>query len=93
MHDSAAEFHKTGMGFLIADLELGLTFMDVAGTSTDADTARRNHANARTAYETVLGMKSRVALTPAEEALVNDKLDLLKARLDDASLPGVTPPD
>jgi hypothetical protein len=81
------------MAFLIAELELGLTFMDVAATSASTDTTRRNQAHARVAYETVLGLKNQVPLTATEEALVNEKLDLLKARLDSASSTGVTPPD
>ena len=93
MPDPAAEFRKTGMAFLLAELELGLTFMDVAATSASTETTRRNHAHARVAYETVLGLKNQVPLTATEQALVDEKLELLKGRLDSVSSDDVTPPD
>jgi hypothetical protein len=43
------DWNQSEVSFLFTDLDLAMTFMDVADTSDIEETPRRNHANARTA--------------------------------------------
>ena len=78
-----AHVRRSGAEFIMADLELAFTFLDIANTSQVADTACRNQENARTAYDTVLRFlpRSLAALSVAERKSVRDKLAELKSRL------------
>ena len=78
-----ARFRRSGAEFVLADLELAFTFLDIANTSQVADTACRNQENARAAYDTVLRFlpRSVAALSVAERQGVQDKLADLKSRL------------
>jgi hypothetical protein len=77
--DDAAQVHKwrrVGAEFIIVDLEVAFTFLDVARTSGDAETSRCNQKNARTAYETILRFlpRSLAAFTAAERRDMENKL-------------------
>ena len=78
-----ATFRRSGAEFIMADLDLAFTFLDIASTSQVADTACRNQENARTAYDMILRFLPRSidALTGAERQSVQDKLADLKSRL------------
>jgi len=80
-----ASFRRTGAEFIIADLDLAFTFLDIASTSRVADTACRNQENARTAYDMVIRFlpRSIAALSVAERQTVQDKLTDLKSRLEE----------
>lgn len=67
--------------FLLTDIDVALTFMDVAETTDIEDTVTRNHQNARKAYDTVLDFLSKLTLTPTDRQQVETKLAILKARL------------
>jgi hypothetical protein len=43
-----------GVEFLLVDLDVGMTFLDVAEASRIEETKHRNRNNARKAYDTVL---------------------------------------
>ena len=70
--------------FLLSDLDLALTFMDVADTTGIEETAHRNHENARKAYDTVLDILSRLTLKIAQRDAVESRLAVLKSRLESA---------
>ena len=74
---------RSGAEFIMADLDLAFTFLEIASTSQVADTACRNQENARTAYDMVLRFlpRSIAALSVAERKGVQDKLADLKSRL------------
>jgi hypothetical protein len=76
--------HFGGVDFLIVDLDTALTFMDVADTTTIDETARRNHKNARKAYDTVLRLLRDLRPTRDQRKIIEDKLMLLRARLEAA---------
>jgi hypothetical protein len=78
-----ASFRRSGAEFIMADLDLAFTFLDIASTSQVADTACRNQENARTAYDMVVRFlpRSITALSAAERQGVQDKLADLKSRL------------
>jgi hypothetical protein len=48
------DVNQSGVEFVLIDLDVGMTFMDVADASRVADTMSRNHNNARRAYDAVL---------------------------------------
>jgi hypothetical protein len=79
MGDLEEEFEKASIGFLLAELELAMAFMDLADTSRLEDTKTRNYGNARTAYDTVLRLLPK--LKSGQQPAVNEKLSLLKDRL------------
>ena len=67
--------------FLLIDLDIALTLLDVAETSEFRDTAERNHKNAKTAYDTVVAKLPEVSPTPVQDELLREKISLLRARL------------
>jgi hypothetical protein len=48
------DWRLVGAEFIISDLKLAFTFLDIARTSLVMETVRRNQENARTAYNAVL---------------------------------------
>jgi hypothetical protein len=74
--------NHTGADFLTTDLDVALTFMEVAHTSSDEETVSRNHRNACKAYETVLEFLSKLTLIPSERQAVESKPIVSKARLE-----------
>lgn len=78
------DWRRVGADFIIADLELALTFLEIARTSSVNETVRRNQKNARTAYRAVLRFLPRCfpALSAAERQAIEDNLLKLKNRLE-----------
>jgi hypothetical protein len=74
--------NRIGAGFLITDVDLGFTFMDVAETSKDDEVIRRNRQNARKVYDTALRLLSKLSLNNEERQTVEVKLAVLKKRLE-----------
>ena len=74
----------TSAEFLLTDLDVAWTFMDVAETSGIEETVVRNHQNARKAYDTVLDFLSKLTLTASDRNAVEEKLAVLKTRLENA---------
>ena len=60
---------------------LALTFLDIANTSRNAVTARRNRENARTAYDAIIQFLPKVILTIVERQEIEKTLQSLKARM------------
>ena len=58
-----------------------MTFMDVADATAVEKTARRNHENARRAYETVVRLLRNLAPNPEQRQILDEKLSALKTRL------------
>ena len=77
----SSDLNRTSVEFLLTDLETALTFMDVAQTSRDQETKQRNHANAHSAYDTVIRLLPKLKPTVAQQQTIDEKLSLLKARL------------
>ena len=67
--------------FLITDLETALTFLDVAASTDKRHIRKRNHANARHAYDTVLRLMQHLSLNDTQQKELAKRLDLLKSRL------------
>jgi hypothetical protein len=81
--DKDKDVRRSGAEFIMADLDLAFTFLDIATTSRVADTTCRNQENARAAYDAVLRFlpRSIAALSVTERRGVQDKLADLKSRL------------
>jgi hypothetical protein len=75
------ELNQTGVEFLLLDLDLALTFLDVSETSHVEETTRRNHLNARKAYDAVSHLLKTVTLDEGQRQMMDAKLSLLKKRL------------
>jgi len=75
------ELSEAGLEFLEADLHIALTLLDVAATTRDGETARRNRAKARHAYDTALRHLQNFRPDLAQGQVIYQKLGLLKARL------------
>ena len=76
-----SDLNQSGVLFLLTDLDLAMTFMDVADTSHIDETTRRNHTNARTAYNSVLHLLEKLTPNTDERQVIDAKLAILKMRL------------
>jgi len=63
MLDNPIFASQRAAAFLLTDLDLAMTFLDLAAASRNPETSQRNHKNARKAYDTVLRFSSRLTLT------------------------------
>lgn len=72
---------RIGVQFLIADLTVALTFLDVAEVTNSEDSRRRNQQHARYAYETVLRLLPRVSPSAEERPTLQSKIAELRDRL------------
>jgi hypothetical protein len=79
--ESFSDLNHSGISFLLTDLDLAMTFMDVADASRIEETTRRNHTNARTAYDTVLRLLEKLTPNADERQALDAKLASLKTRL------------
>ena len=73
--------NRIGVQFLFTDLDVALTFLNIASTSGNLEIMQRNWRKAREAHDAVLHLLQR--LTPTEEELqsINEKLAALRSRL------------
>ena len=80
--DPATDLNANGIEFLKTDLETGLTFASIAvNAGDDLAKKRRNQANARKAYDTVLAWSRRIVLTKTDAHQIEEKLGKLQAIL------------
>jgi len=80
----ALNWRRACAEFIMVDLELAFTFLDMARTLGLTAAGRRNQENARSAYDAVLRFlpRSLPALSAAERQTVEKKLRDLKERLE-----------
>ena len=76
------EINETSVEFLLNDLDVAMTMLDVAETTTIKETAQRNHQNARKAYDTVLRLLPQLKLDAAQQQTMDEQLSSLKNRLE-----------
>jgi hypothetical protein len=75
---------QTGVEFMLIDLDLAMTFMDVAEGSRLEDTKHRNHKNARKAYDAVLQHLEKLKPDARQRRVIDAMLARLKTRLETA---------
>jgi hypothetical protein len=80
----AGNWRRVCAEFIMVDLELAFTFLDIARTAGVTKTGRRNQKNARTAYDAVLRYLPRClpALSAVERQAIGNKLEELKKGLE-----------
>lgn len=76
--------NEAGIGFLWAEVDAALTFLDVASTTKSEETAVRNRDNACQAYRTILRYVGRVRFEPADKAVFEEKCTRLREGLVEA---------
>ena len=79
--DHFLDLNHSGVSFLLTDLDLAMTFMDVADASRSEETTRRNHTNARTAYDAVRRLLEKLMPNADQRQAIDAKLASLKTRL------------
>ena len=73
--------NQNGVNFVLLDLDVGMTFMDVAEASCVEETTCRNHNNARKAHDAVLRLLENLTPSPSERQAIDVKLAILRDRL------------
>lgn len=73
--------HWICVDLLISDVNLGLTFLDLAETTSRAEDRARRIQEAQKAYETTLYFLTRVTPTEEQSEVLNRNLLTLKTRL------------
>jgi hypothetical protein len=76
------KLNRAGFEFLLRDIEIGLTFVQIARESVDdAEKKFRNQSNTRKAYEKVQELALRLHLSPERHKELTRNLEELKAKL------------
>jgi hypothetical protein len=78
--------NRAGVEFLFTDMEMAFTFLQVGETSTSRETRDRNLANALQGYRAVLHFLPRVVMSAVEMVDLQEKLQNLKSRLEQAGI-------
>ena len=84
MSERFHDLNQTGVEFMLIDLDLAMTFMDVAAVSRLEETKHRNHKNARKAYDAVLHHLEKLKPDAGQRRAIDAKLARLKTRLETA---------
>ena len=71
----------TGSDFLIIELNLANTFLDVAATTTQPERQSQSRDDAQKAYRAILQFKARLQLSPGQKVDFDRQLGALKERL------------
>ena len=69
------------MKFVLTDLDLALTFLDLAEVSHSEATVRRNHNSARIAHDAVERLLQKLTPDAGQRQVIDAKLAALKTRL------------
>lgn len=79
----AEEYEHTGARFIIAELDLAITFCQIGLTSRITSRADRNAGNAERALEAVTRMRERIRPNRAEQREIAEKSSLLQSLLEE----------
>ena len=80
------DLNQSGVQFVLTDLAVALTLLDVAATSTVPDTMTRNYENARHAYYTVLRHLQHLTPDTQQQKEIDRRLLLVKQGLQAAGI-------
>ena len=73
--------NRLGVQFLLIDLGLALTFLNIASTSVNLETTQRNWKHARKAHDAVAHLLPRLTTTDEELQFIEKELSALRIRL------------
>ena len=81
-----SNFHAVEAEFLLRELDLASTFLDVAGKIANSETLQRSQQNVLKAYYTVWQLLGLIHLTDSQRDAITKKLRALKQRLQQAGV-------
>ena len=81
MGKTANGFNATGAQFVLTELDLAITFCEVALTTSDSYRVGRNAENAQRALNAASRFQHRVRLRPDEQQQVTEKTSHLQSLL------------
>jgi hypothetical protein len=73
--------NAAGLGFVLVELDLGATFCELALSTQNEESKKRNTRNGRKAYDSALHFLRRLSPESAEQTLVNEKFSRLNGLL------------
>jgi hypothetical protein len=76
------DINQTSVELLLTDSNVALTFLSIAETTENRETAERNIHNAHKAYDSIQNFRLRYVFTDAQTATLNSNLGEVKARLE-----------
>lgn len=76
-----SDSNRLGVQFLLIDLGLALTFLNIASTSVNLETTQRNWKHARKAHDAVAHLLPRLTTTDEELQFIEKELSALRIRL------------
>ena len=79
--ETQQQFNRTGTEFLKVDVATALTFSESALNTHDPAKRRRNQRSARKAYDTILHLAKKIAISSGDVKELTDSLEQLKANL------------
>ena len=79
-----SEENRTNIDLLFTNLSLAMAFLEIAETSKNGAAHQRNRNHAWDAQRAALRLLSRVTLTADENQLIQQRLSVLKNRLEAA---------
>lgn len=82
--DLMQQSNQVGVRFLLAEVDAGLTFLNVAASSAMPGSRERNLKTARELYKTVLRLRFNVQPAPEEKQELQNKLAELRTGLIEA---------
>ena len=78
--------NSVGVAFLLTDLKIIATLLNVADVAPDEGTRQRNRRQARDGYRAILRHLPRVRPSPEERLEMDDRIAAIKSRLENAGL-------
>lgn len=76
------DYHQSGLHFVSAELDTGLTFARIALGAKGRAKIDRNRVNARKAYDSARHFLATTSLNAEESRRINDKFAALKSNLE-----------
>jgi hypothetical protein len=76
--------NRIGIDFLVADLNVGLTFLQIADVTRSPATRTRDLDKALQVYRTVKSLLPRLFLSAEDRLIINGKLGELRTKLEQA---------
>jgi hypothetical protein len=81
----AGKVTQQSVAFVFTEIDLALTFLDIASTTRSPEVRERNIANARKAQDVVMKVIERLRCSAHERNRIAAALETLNARLDSGS--------
>jgi hypothetical protein len=82
LRNTIASSTRSQIEFLLIDIDLAFTFLNIASTTENPETRERNRRNARIAYDSVARLASRPILSGRNLDLVWERMAHLKRALE-----------